>query len=133
MRRVVITGAGTVNALARDVPGTLQAFRDGRCGIGPITVRDGERLTIKIGAQVPDWSPEAEFSAAELPLYDRFTQFAVFAAREAMAAAGLGAALGSRAGAILGSAGAASAPGKTAIARSLPKAATGCRRWSCHG
>ena len=62
-------------------------------------------MTIKIGAQVPDWLPEAEFPAAELPLYDRFTQFAVFAAREAMAAAGLGAALGSRAGAILGSAG----------------------------
>jgi 3-oxoacyl-(acyl-carrier-protein) synthase len=33
MKRVVITGAGTVNALALDVPGTLQAFREGRCGI----------------------------------------------------------------------------------------------------
>ena len=36
MRRVVITGAGTVNALAHDVPGTLAALRAGRCGIGPL-------------------------------------------------------------------------------------------------
>lgn len=104
MKRVVITGAGTVNALARDVPGTFAAFRDGRCGIGPLRFRDADRLSIKIGAQVQDWQPEAEFTAAELSLYDRFTQFAVFAAREAMAAAGLGGGLGVRAGAILGSA-----------------------------
>ncbi|WP_309666135.1 beta-ketoacyl-[acyl-carrier-protein] synthase family protein [Tabrizicola sp.] len=104
MKRVVITGAGTVNALARDVAGTFVAFRDGRCGIGPLRFRDADRLSIKIGAQVQDWQPEAEFTAAELSLYDRFTQFAVFAAREAMAAAGLGGGLGVRAGAILGSA-----------------------------
>ncbi len=34
MRRVVITGAGTVNALAQDVAGTYAAFAEGRCGIG---------------------------------------------------------------------------------------------------
>ena len=104
MRRVVITGAGTVNALARDVAGTLQAFRDGRCGIGPLQFRDVERLGIRIGAQVHGWQPEAEFAPSALPLYDRFTQFAVFAAREAVAAAGLHGDLGQRAGCILGSA-----------------------------
>lgn len=104
MRRVVITGAGTVNALARDVAGTMYAFREGRCGIGPLTFRDAERLTVRIGAQVPDWQPEMEFGPAELPLLDRFTQFALFAAREAMQGAGLSSGLGVRAGAILGTA-----------------------------
>jgi nodulation protein E len=104
MRRVFITGAGTVNALARDVPGTFAAFRDGRCGIGPLEFRDVDRLAVRIGAAVRDWHPEEEFDRAVLPLYDRFTQFAVHAGREAMQNAGLGSGLGPRAGCILGSA-----------------------------
>jgi nodulation protein E len=104
MRRVVITGAGTVNALARDVPGTYAAFGEGRGGIGPLGFRDVDRLGIRIGAEVRDWVPEDEFSKAQLPLLDRFAQFAVFAAREAMAGAGLSGKLGPRAGAILGTA-----------------------------
>lgn len=43
MKRVVITGAGTINALAHDVAGTLAAFRDGRCGITDLEIRDKER------------------------------------------------------------------------------------------
>jgi nodulation protein E len=52
MRRVVITGAGTINAIAHDVDGTYKAFREGRCGIGPLDIRDVDRLSVKIGAQV---------------------------------------------------------------------------------
>ena len=44
MSRVVITGAGTVNALALDVAGTCAAFREGRCGITPLDIRDKDRL-----------------------------------------------------------------------------------------
>ncbi len=43
MRRVVITGAGTVNALAHDVPGTQAALLRGDCGIGPLALRDLDR------------------------------------------------------------------------------------------
>ena len=50
MRRVVVTGLGTVNALALDVPGTFAAFRAGRTAIGPLGFRDAERLTIRVGA-----------------------------------------------------------------------------------
>ncbi|MBK5928754.1 beta-ketoacyl-[acyl-carrier-protein] synthase family protein [Rhodobaculum claviforme] len=89
MRRVVITGAGTINALAQDVPGTLAAFREGRCGIGPLEFRDVDRLSIRIGAQVRGWDPEAHFNRQEIALYDRFTQFALHAAREAVAQSGL--------------------------------------------
>ncbi|MFA5538495.1 MAG: beta-ketoacyl-[acyl-carrier-protein] synthase family protein [Gemmobacter sp.] len=89
MRRVVVTGAGTVNALAHDVPGTFQAFREGRCGIGPLEIRDRERLGIQIGAQVRDWTPETHFNRQQIALYDRFTQFTLHAAREAIGQSGL--------------------------------------------
>ncbi|NHB76857.1 beta-ketoacyl-[acyl-carrier-protein] synthase family protein [Rhodobacter calidifons] len=104
MRRVVVTGLGTVNALAHDLPGTLAAFRDGRCGIGPLTFREAERLSIRIGAEVRDWRPEERFPAKDLPLLDRVTQYALVAGAEAVAMAGLPAAIGPRGGAILGTA-----------------------------
>ena len=50
MRRVVLTGAGTVNALAVDVPGTLAALAAGRTAIGPLDFPDVDRLAIRIGA-----------------------------------------------------------------------------------
>lgn len=107
MARVVITGAGTINPLAHDVPGTLEAFREGRCGITELQVRDVERLSIKIGGQVHDWDPEAHFNRQQIVLYDRFTQFTLLAAREAIAQSGLDfdGKLGYEAGVVLGTAG----------------------------
>jgi nodulation protein E len=102
MRRVVITGIGTVNALARDVPGTFAALAEGRCGIGPLTFRDADRLSIRIGAEVRDWAPKLD--PARMPLYDRVTQYALVAGAEAMAMAGLAGGLGARGGVILGTA-----------------------------
>ena len=60
-RRVVITGAGTVNALGADVPATLDALREGRGAIGPLDIRDADRLDIRIGAQVRDYDESAHF------------------------------------------------------------------------
>ena len=104
MRRVVVTGLGTVNALAPDVPGTFAALREGRCGIGALTFRDADRLTIRIGAEVRDWDGAARFSRQELALYDPVTQYAMVAGVEALAMAGLTGPLGPRAGVILGTA-----------------------------
>ncbi len=104
MRRVVVTGVGTVNALAGDVPGTFAAFRAGRSAIGALAFRDVDRLSIRIGAQVRDWTPEERFTPQELALYDRVTQFAMVAGAEALAMAGLTGPLGARAGVILGTA-----------------------------
>ena len=107
MKRVVITGAGTVNPLAQDVPGTYTALREGRVAIGPLRFRDVERLTIRIGALIRDWLPEAHFSRTEIALLDPFAQYAVVAARQAVAQSGLRfeGQLAEEAGVILGSAG----------------------------
>ncbi|EPX78416.1 beta-ketoacyl-[acyl-carrier-protein] synthase family protein [Salipiger mucosus] len=89
MKRVVITGAGTINALGRGVPDTLEAMREGRCGIGELEFRDVERLAIRIGGQIKGYVPEDTFNRQQLALYDRFTQFALISAREAIGQSGL--------------------------------------------
>ncbi|MCC6007267.1 MAG: beta-ketoacyl-[acyl-carrier-protein] synthase family protein [Rhodobacteraceae bacterium] len=108
MHRVVITGQGTINALGSDVAQTLAGFREGRCGIGPLEFRDVERLSIRIGGQVRGYDPECHFNRQEIALYDRFTQFAILAGREALAQSGLAFLDGSesqQAGVVMGTAG----------------------------
>lgn len=107
MRRVVITGAGTINALGHDVSSTLEAMREGRCGIGPLNVRDVDRLAVKIGGQVKAYDEAEHFNRQQIALYDRFTQFTLLAARQAMSQAGLEfrGALADRSGVVLGTSG----------------------------
>ena len=89
MKRVVITGAGTINAIGKSVPETLEAMREGRCGIAEVETRDLDRLGVRIGGQVKGFEPEAMFNRQQMALYDRFTQFTLTAAREAIAQSGL--------------------------------------------
>ena len=86
---MVITGSGTINALGHTVPETMAAFREGRCGITELEIRDVDRLSVKIGGQVHDWDPEAHFNRQQIALYDRFTQFTLLAAKEAITQSGL--------------------------------------------
>lgn len=107
MKRVAITGAGTINALAADVPGTFAAFREGRSGITQLDFRDVDRLSIQIGGQVHGWNPEAHFNRQQIVLYDRFTQFTMIAAKQAVAQSGIdfSGRLGLDSGVVLGTAG----------------------------
>ncbi len=89
MKRVVITGQGTINALGSDVASTKEAMREGRCGIGELDIRDVDRLSVKIGGQIKDYDPEALFNRQQISLYDRFTQFTLISARQAIGQAGL--------------------------------------------
>ncbi|MEM9047920.1 MAG: beta-ketoacyl-[acyl-carrier-protein] synthase family protein [Pseudomonadota bacterium] len=89
MRRVVITGAGTINALGNSVAETFAAMREGVCGIGALAFRDVERLAIRIGGQIHDFDETAHFNRSEIAILDRFSQYAMIAAREAMAQSGL--------------------------------------------
>ncbi|WP_109464532.1 beta-ketoacyl-[acyl-carrier-protein] synthase family protein [Albibacillus kandeliae] len=107
MRRVVITGAGTINALGHSVPETLGAMREGRCGIGPLEMRDLERLAIQIGGQIKGFEAEGLFNRQQMALYDRFTQFTLIAAKEAIGQSGLEfiGELAAKSGVVLGTAG----------------------------
>ncbi len=107
MKRVVITGQGTINSLGTSVAQTQEAMREGRCGIGPLEMRDVDRLSIQIGGQVKGYDPEAVFNRQQIVLYDRFTQFTLLSAREAIAQSGLTFVgdLAARSGVVLGNSG----------------------------
>ncbi|WP_339759751.1 beta-ketoacyl-[acyl-carrier-protein] synthase family protein [uncultured Sulfitobacter sp.] len=107
MKRVVITGAGTINALGLNVPDTMAAMQNGRCGIGKLEFRDVERLSIQIGGQVKNFPPPERYNRQQLSLYDRFTQFTLDAAEQAIAQSGLvfSGELSAKAGVVLGTAG----------------------------
>ena len=107
MNRVVITGAGTINPLGADVPSTFAAMQQGRCGIGPLEIDDVERLSIRIGGQVRGYDEAVHFNRQQIALYDRFTQFTLLAAREAIGQSGLdfSGELADRSGVVLGTSG----------------------------
>ena len=107
MKRVVITGAGTINPLGQSVEATMQGMQEGRCGIADLDFKDVDRLSIKIGGQINDFKPETVFNRQQLSLYDRFTQFTLISAKEALTQAGIVFAgeLSTKAGVVLGTAG----------------------------
>jgi len=107
MNRVVITGAGTINPLGADVATTMEAMREGRCGIGPLDIPDVDRLAIQIGGQVKNYDETAHFNRQQIALYDRFTQFTLLAARQAIGQSGLSFSgeLADRSGVIFGTSG----------------------------
>jgi len=89
MRRVAITGMGAINALGHDAVATWSAMRAGHCAIGPIANIPVDLLNSRIAAEVRGFDPLAHFDAKRLALLDRVSQFALVAAREAVAQSGL--------------------------------------------
>ena len=87
-RRVVITGLGAVTPLGLTVPESWRAAREGACGIGPITRFDPAGMKVQLAAEVKGFDPEALFGKPETKRMGRFTQFALAAAREALADSG---------------------------------------------
>ena len=89
MHRVVITGMGAVTPLGLTAGDSWAAMREGRCAIGPITTLPRESLRFGIAAEVQGFDPLAHFEEKRLILLDRFSQFALVAAREAIAQSGI--------------------------------------------
>jgi nodulation protein E len=89
VERVVITGIGVISAIGLTRDAFWRSLVDGRCGIRTINSPDFEQLRFKHAADVEGFVPEDHLSAKELTLMDRFAQFAVVAAKEAMAQSGL--------------------------------------------
>lgn len=89
MHRVVITGMGAVSPLGHSASETWNAMREGRVAIGPIENIPREGLRYGIAAEVRGFEPARHFDEKKLVQYDRFTQFALVAAREAVAQSGI--------------------------------------------
>jgi nodulation protein E len=87
--RVVITGIGVISAIGLTRDAFWRSLVDGKCGIHAVNSPDFEQLRFKHAADVEGFMPEDHLSAKELTLMDRFAQFAVVAAKEAMAQSGL--------------------------------------------
>jgi nodulation protein E len=89
MRRVVITGAGTISALGRNAAEFAESLREGRPGITPIESCDMSDIRFRNGAEVKNYSHQPYFEDRRADFMDRFAQFAVIAAREAVENAGV--------------------------------------------
>jgi len=88
MRRVVITGLGTVNALGPDVKTSWPRILAGENGVKPITHFDASELVVNFAAKA-DWNPEDMFRGPDFRKLDLFTMFALKAAEETLADAGV--------------------------------------------
>jgi nodulation protein E len=87
--RVAVTGLGVISAIGNNTGEFWQSLQLGRCGIGPIQAVDPALLRFSNGAEVRNFTPSEHFDEKEISLLDRFAQFGVIAAREAIAAAGI--------------------------------------------
>ena len=86
VNRVVVTGLGAVSPIGLTADSYWTSLKQGVCGIGPITqVPTPEELTQKVAAEVKDFDPLKHFDERQISMLDRIAQFAVVAAREAIA------------------------------------------------
>ncbi len=84
MRRVVITGLGTINSVGNSVEESFEAVVKGECGIDKITLFDVSDFPVKIAGEVKDFDPTTVMDKKEVKKADRFIQLGIKAAKEAM-------------------------------------------------
>jgi nodulation protein E len=89
MRRVVVTGIGVLSACGNNAPEFWDFISRGRSGIEAIKSVETSTLRFKNGAEVKNYDHGAHFAGSQVDLLDRFAQFALVAAREAIADSGL--------------------------------------------
>jgi nodulation protein E len=88
-RRVVVTGVGVISSLGKNAAEFWQALAAGQSGIGPMTLVDPALLRFPNTAEVRGYEPAQHFCNKETDFLDRFAQFAVVAAREAVRDSGI--------------------------------------------
>ena len=88
-RRVVVTGMGVISPIGIGVEGLRAGLRAGRSAVAPITHFDPSPFVTHIAAEVRDFDPQPYLDGRKIKRLDKFSQFAVAAARMAVADAGL--------------------------------------------
>ncbi|HPT96782.1 MAG TPA: beta-ketoacyl-ACP synthase II [Armatimonadota bacterium] len=88
-RRVVVTGLGAITPLGNTVAAYWEGLKAGRSGAGPITRFDASPFTTRIACEVKGFNPEEYIDPREVRHIDRFAQFAIAAAKQAVADSGL--------------------------------------------
>ena len=89
LKRVVITGLGTINSLGHNVPEFWDNLLKGVSGAGPITRFDASNFRTQFACEVKDYDPTKHFDRKEVRKMDLYTQFGIIAAREALKDSGL--------------------------------------------
>ena len=84
MKRVVVTGLGTINSIGHNVEDSFKAAVAGECGIDTITLFDVSEFPVKIAGEVKDFDPTTVMDKKEVKKADRFIQLGIKAANEAM-------------------------------------------------
>jgi 3-oxoacyl-[acyl-carrier-protein] synthase II len=88
-RRVVVTGVGAVTPLGNDVDTTWKNIIEGKSGVGPLTRLNADEYPAKVSAELKDFNPEVFMEKTDARKMDRFTQYAVAAAKMAVKDANL--------------------------------------------
>ena len=89
-RRVVVTGMGAVTPIGNTVEEFWNGIKTGKVGIGPITKFDTTDYKVKLAAEVKDFVGKERMDFKAAKRMELFSQYAVAAAKEAFADAGLG-------------------------------------------
>ena len=84
MRRVVVTGLGAITPIGNNVNEFWDGIVNGKCGIDQITLFDTENFKVKLAGEVKNFNVEDYFDRREAKRLDRFSHFAIVAARELM-------------------------------------------------
>jgi nodulation protein E len=88
MRRVVVTGLGVISPVGHDPESFWSALIAGRSGIAALAAFECDERRTRVAAEVKGFEPTQHFSRDQLATLDRFSQFALVAARQAVASAG---------------------------------------------
>lgn len=89
MKRVVVTGMGLITPIGNSIEEFWKSIHEGRVGIGPIRNFDTTNYKVKLSAEVTDFEPKDYIPAKDAKRMDRFSQFAVVAATQAVKDAGI--------------------------------------------
>ena len=88
-RRVVITGLGAITPIGKNVDETWKGIENKECGIDNISLFDNSNFKTKLDAEVKNYDPLDYFEPKQAKRFDRSSQFAVIAAREAVKTSGI--------------------------------------------